>query len=213
MAFLSKTRSLVMGIGLTIIGIGCMIYGLIMGISARTAPVDLYEVDWNTLKPYQHVEFDLDFIADCYMYYERDGKETSRFYAVPNLYANEDGYVDVNHFMGIAVAQKDFAQYEKLADSSYEWWSDETGSVEFGKDAIHIDGYLRKMSSKDKEYMKKYMTEDWGYSDSEADEMMTKYVIMTNGASGGGILAAGAIVMVMGLGLLAYAIIRIVKGN
>lgn len=213
MAFFSKTRSLVTGIGLTVIGIGVMIYGIILAFNMKAAPVDIYMVDWNTLKPYQHVEFDLDFLGGCYMFYERDDVETSRFYAVPNLYATEDGYVNIDHFMGVAVAKVDFDKYEKVADASYEWWMDETGTVEFGKETVHIDGYLRKMSSNDKKYMTKYLSEDWGYNQSEIDQIMTKYVIMTNGSSNTGIILAGTITLVLGLVFLGFAIFRFVKGR
>ena len=213
MAFFSKTRSLVTGIGLTVIGIGVMIYGIILAFNMKAAPVDIYTVDWNTLKPYQHVEFDLDFLGGCYMFYERDDVETSRFYAVPNLYATEDGYVNIDHFMGVAVAKADFDKYEKVADASYEWWMDETGTVEFGKETVHIDGYLRKMSSNDKKYMTKYLSEDWGYNQSEIDQIMTKYVIMTNGSSNTGIILAGTITLVLGLVFLGFAIFRFVKGR
>ena len=213
MAFFSKTRALVTGIGLTVIGIGVMIYGIILAFNMKAAPVDIYMVDWNTLKPYQHVEFDLDFLGGCYMFYERDDVETSRFYAVPNLYATEDGYVNIDHFMGVAVAKVDFDKYEKVADSSYEWWMDETGTVEFGKETVHIDGYLRKMSSNDKKYMTKYLSEDWGYNQSEIDQIMTKYVIMTNGSSNTGIILAGTITLVLGLVFLGFAIFRFVKGR
>ena len=213
MAFFSKTRSLVTGIGLTVIGIGVMIYGIILAFNMKAAPVDIYTVDWNTLKPYQHVEFDLDFLGGCYMFYERDDVETSRFYAVPNLYATEDGYVNIDHFMGVGVAKADFDKYEKVADSSYEWWMDETGTVEFGKETVHIDGYLRKMSSNDKKYMTKYLSEDWGYNQSEIDQIMTKYVIMTNGSSNTGIILAGTITLVLGLVFLGFAIFRFVKGR
>ena len=213
MAFLSKTRALVTGIGLTVIGIGVLIYGIILAFNMKAAPVDIYTVDWNTLKPYQHVEFDLDFLGGCYMFYERDDVETSRFYAVPNLYATEDGYVNIDHFMGVAVAKADFDKYEKVADASYEWWMDETGTVEFGKETVHIDGYLRKMSSNDKKYMTKYLSEDWGYNQSEIDQIMTKYVIMTNGSSNTGIILAGTITLVLGLVFLGFAIFRFVKGR
>ena len=213
MVFMSKTRSLVTGIGLTVIGIGVMIYGIILAFNMKAASVDIYTVDWNTLKPYQHVEFDLDFLGGCYMFYERDDVETSRFYAVPNLYATEDGYVNIDHFMGVAVAKADFDKYEKVADSSYEWWMDETGTVEFGKETVHIDGYLRKMSSNDKKYMTKYLSEDWGYDQSEIDQLMTKYVIMTNGSSNTGIIIAGAVTLVAGLVFLGIAIVRMIKGR
>ena len=202
-----------MGIGLTIIGIGVVIYALILNINLKKAPVDLYEVDWNTLKPYQHVEFDLDFLMDCYMYYEKDGSETSRFYALPELYADEEGYVNVGRFMGIAVAKADFDRYEKIVDNSYAWWNDTEQTVEFAPDKIHIDGYLRKMSSNDKKYMTKYLTEDLGYSSDEAAAKMTKYVIMTNTNSTSGMMIAGFVIAVVGVVFLVMTIIRYMKGR
>ncbi len=45
MVFMSKTRSLVTGIGLTVIGIGVIIYGMILAFNMSRPPVDIYTVD------------------------------------------------------------------------------------------------------------------------------------------------------------------------
>ena len=211
MRFFSKTRLFVMGGGFVVIGLGCIIYGMILIVNLKKPAVDLYNTDWTTLKANQHVEVDLDFLIDPYMVYEEDGKETSCFYTLPDLYVAEDGMVYMTHFIGLAVVAKDYPVYDKIVENSWNWWDDETGTVEFGKDTVHLDGYLRKASSNDKKFMKEYLQE-MGYKDEEISQMYIPYVLMTNGSNMKGIVIAGVIVFLLGLAGLGAGIFRVIRG-
>jgi len=211
MIFLTKTRALVMGIGFIIIGLGCVIYGTLVNISLNGPAVDLYETDWKTLRMNQHIEVDLDFLIDPYLSVTDDrDRETSRVYTIPDLISSDDGMVYMSHFIGVAVVSSDFDKFDKIVKNSWEWWNDEEGVVEFGKDSIHLDGYLRKASANDKKYMKQYLRE-MGYSEDEVSQMYIPYVLMTNGSNMTGIVIAGVIVFVLGIASLAYAVFRYIR--
>ena len=210
MAFFSKTRGLVSGIGLVLIGIACLVYGLIVSISLRKPPVDLYQADWETLHANQHVVVDLEFLFYDYMTYSKNGEVTTRFYVVPDIQNTEDDFYYMAHFMGLAAVQKDFALYDRISDNSKEWWYDETGMVTWAPETVHLDGYLRKMSKNDKQYMTEYLQE-MGYSDEEIEGIITPYVLMTNGSSMSGIAIAGVITLLLGGVILFFTFRQIIK--
>ena len=214
--FFSKTRGMVLGIGFLGIGLAVAVYGLILTINLRKPAVDLNKVSWTTLKANQHVVIDLDFVMDEYMLYGEKDKNhevknvTSRFYTVPEITADENGGLNMTHFMGVAVPAKETATYERIADKSYAWWTDTTGTVAWDPESVYIDGYLRKMSSDDKKYMREYLY-DIGYSSEEVDEMLIPYVIMNNASSMVGLVAAGLVMAALGAAFLIITIIRIKK--
>ena len=210
MVFFSKTRGLVMGIGFLVIGIGLIIYGTILSINLRQPPVDLYNVDWNTLHANQHVEMDVDFLMDCYMEYEKDGKVTSAFYVMPEFKEDEEGLY-FGHFMGVAATSSEFAKFDTIVDKSYEWWGNEDAEWNT-TDLVHVDGYLRKMSANDKKYMTEYLQEI-GYSDEDIKQLISPYVLMKNKDITWGTLLGGALMAVVGGVFLAITIIRMVRGR
>ena len=210
--FFSKTRGMVLGIGFLGIGLAVAVYGMILTINLRKPAVDLNKVSWTTLKANQHVTIDLDFVMDEYMVYGEKDKNhevknvTSRFYTVPEITADENGGLNMTHFMGVAVPAKEAATYERIADKSYAWWTDTTGTVAWDPESVYIDGYLRKMSSDDKKYMREYLY-DIGYSSEEVDEMLVPYVIMNNASSMVGLVAAGLVMAALGAAFLVMAIV------
>ena len=206
----SKIRLWISTVIALVFGIFMLVYGLILNISLRQPAKDLYSIDWSTLHGSQHVVVDLDFLMDPYMLYEKDGTVTSQFYTIPDLYQADDGRLYMGGFMGVAVTKENFAKYDKLVDESWEWWNDETGTVAFTTEPIHIDGYIRKMSSNDKKYMREYL-QDMGYSSSEIDELIVPYVLMNNSSSNLGFIFGGLILMVFGCVLGAFAVMRTIK--
>ena len=193
-----------------IFGMIMLVYGLILNINLRKPAVDLYSIDWNDLHGSQHVVVDLDFLMDPYMLYEKDGTVTSQFYTIPDLYQGEDGRLYMGGFMGVAVTKENFSKYDKLVDQSWEWWTDETGTVAFTSEPIHIDGYIRKMSANDKKYMRQYL-QDMGYTSSEIDQLIVPYVLMNNASSNLGFIFGGLIVLVLGGVFTALAVMRPLK--
>lgn len=208
--FFSKIRLWISSVAAIIFGIAILIYGLVLNINMRQPAKDLYQIDWSTLRGSQHIEVDLDFIMDPYMLYEKDGTVTSQFYVIPDLYQADDGRLYMGGFMGIAVPKDKFSEYDALVDQSWEWWNDETGTVEFGSKTIHIDGYVRKMSANDKKYMREYL-QDMGYSSTEIDQLIVPYVLMNNASSNTGFIFGGLLLLAIGGALLAFALIRTIK--
>jgi hypothetical protein len=60
--------------------------------------------------------------------------------------------------------------------------------------------------------MKEYL-HDMGYSDDEIAQMYRPYVLMTNGSSMKGVILAGALMFVLGVASLIYAIFRFIQGR
>lgn len=215
MRFFSKTRGMFIGISFTVLGLAVAVYGLILWSNLRKPAVDLYNTDWTTLKSNQHVTIDMDFLMDEYMIYEsgRTNKSmevTSKFYTVPDLVMDENGMLYMAHFMGVAVPVAESEKYDRLADASYAWWTDETGTVPYPTETILIDGYLRKMSKNDIKYMTEYL-QDIGYTDGDINEVMVPYVIMNNSSNTTGLILAGGLMAAIGIGFLIWTIIRIKK--
>ena len=211
MFFFSKTRGMVSGIGLVVLGLACLVYGTILTVSMKMPAKDIYNTDWESLKANQHVELDMDFLMDCYMVYERDGEVTGAYYALPDLYVDDSG-IYIAHYMGVAATKAQFSTFDRIVDKSFEWWDDEEGTVEWNTETVHIDGYLRKMSSNDKKYMTELLQE-YGYSSTEIDQMMVPYVIMSNGSSMWGLIVAGLLMLVLGGVILGITIVRIIKSR
>ena len=137
---------------------------------------------------------------------DEDNRSVSQIYTIPDLKSDEDGYVNMVHYMGIVVNPKDYAAYDKLVDDSWDWWDGEYDQLG-ERGYIEVDGYLRKMSSKEEGFLRDYL-KDWNYSDSEIEEAVVPYVLMKNQTPianiamfGGGIIAflAGILVAVLSL--------------
>ena len=180
--------------------------GLLVNILPAT---DIYdqECDWTKLHKNQRVHVKLDFVIEPFEETtDEDNRSVSQIYTIPDLKSDEDGYVNMVHYMGIVVNPKDYAAYDKLVDDSWDWWDGEYDQLgESGY--IEVDGYLRKMSSKEEGFLRDYL-KDWNYSDSEIEEAVVPYVLMKNQTPianiamfGGGIIAflAGILVAVLSL--------------
>ena len=180
--------------------------GLLVNILPAT---DIYdqECDWTKLHKNQRVHVKLDFVIEPFEETtDEDNRSVSQIYTIPDLRSDEDGYVNMVHYMGIVVNPKDYAAYDKLVDDSWDWWNGEYDQLG-ERGYIEVDGYLRKMSSKEEGFLRDYL-KDWNYSDSEIEEAVVPYVLMKNQTPianiamfGGGIIAflAGILVAVLSL--------------
>ncbi len=180
--------------------------GLLVNILPAT---DIYdqECDWTKLHKNQRVHVKLDFVIEPFEETtDEDNRSVSQIYTIPDLKSDEDGYVNMVHYMGIVVNPKDYAAYDKLVDDSWDWWDGEYDQLG-ERGYIEVDGYLRKMSSKEEGFLRDYL-KDWNYSDSEIEEAVVPYVLMKNQTPianiamfGGGIIAflAGILVAVLSL--------------
>ena len=139
------------------------------------------DCDWTKLKNGQRVYADVDFVfSPLGVYTDKNDNETSAIYAFPDIKFEEDGSSHIDHYLGISVPSCSFDVYDAIVDASVDWWNDTTGEVEWAGAGIDsYDGYLRKMSSKEKGFLSDYL-KDWNYSDSQIEEAIVPYVLMKN---------------------------------
>ncbi len=152
--------------------------GLLLTVLPAT---DIYdeECDWTKLHNGQRIHVKLDFVIEPFEETtDEDNRSVSQIYTIPDLRATEDGYVDMVHYMGIVVNSKDYAAYDNLVSDSWDWWDGEYELLG-ERGYIEVDGYLRKMSSKEKGFLSDYL-KDWNYSDSQIEEAIVPYVLMKN---------------------------------
>ena len=192
--------------GLIIAGLLLMFFGG-RGLLFSVLPAqEIYndDCDWTKLHANQRVHAYLDFVIDPFMETTEDGRSVSQIYTVPDLRVKEDNKIYMTHYMGVLVNSSDYSQYDSLVEASWAWWDmeyDELGSQGY----IEFDGYLRKMSKKEKGFLRDCLM-DTGYTEEEAEEAIIPYVMMKNQTPlssllmfGGGILCLipGAILCVV----------------
>lgn len=210
------SKNLGFGIRYAVIAFGGLII-LIMGLKGIVTNFipakDLYSTDWSTLKSGQHIEVNLDFVIEPFEITTKDNKEYSKLYTIPDLQiSDEDGQIHMTRYMGVKAFSSQFNEYENLVESSWKWWEDTTGTVELGEDGcIYVDGTLRKMTKKEKNFLYEYLT-DWGIPESQAEEMITPYILVSNST-----MSKNVITAVVGLAMLVIfgglAVLMFVRRN
>ena len=171
-------------------------------------PVDIYQLYPEEILPGLHVQTDIDMIWD-YLYTETtthttygiktSEEESARGYVIPLCYVDDDGYVQVDKFMGMKISRKaDYDTLEKIMDDTYAWWFEDDDSVDYT--VYPIEGKIVKMGSDEKELMEEYLTDYLGLSQSEAEEYMHPYMLVPIYPKTDGVmLIVGAIIAVVGL--------------
>lgn len=150
-------------------------------------PVDLAEADWGTLEKGDHVVADIDLIWDC-LYTQTteettygiktDEYESARGYVIPHLYIDNQGYYNVDYFIGLKVSKTaDFPIMDRIMEETNAWYFDETGRVDYGMTTYHVDGILVKMSDEELDFMMEYLVDYTGYTKQEAQQMICPYMI------------------------------------
>jgi len=139
--------------------------------------IDSYDCDWTKLHANQRVSAELNFVLDPFEETtDKYNKSVSCIYTVPELRDGDDGNIYMTHFMGVVVGSKDYPEYDKLVNDSWDWWDGEY-DILGERGVIQFDGYLRKMSAKEKGFLKDYL-KDFGYPDEKIEEMIIPYVMM-----------------------------------
>ena len=209
----TKVGKIIGFVGTMGIGAGLLIYGLFVDANQRKPGVDLNTADWSTLKWTQHVEFDLSFLMDSYMYTVKKGEVVSQSYVIPDLQINEEGRIYATQYLALeAKTSQEFNIYDRISENSYAWAIDETGTVEWAPEKEHLNGYLRLMNLKERKYMKEYLR-GMGYSDAEIRELVVPYVVVTNTESVGRHIIFGAFVLVADIVSLFFMIRRSVNNG
>ncbi len=178
-------------------------------------PVDVLNENPSALTNGMHVHTTIDLVLDQFIeetsYDTVNGikvsaeKESARYYALPYLKVEGD-WIMIDKMIAIRVSAGNSACgiLEKISDETYEWWSDETGKVDYGYTTLEVDGRLRKMTQEEKDYMIDYITYVMDCNRSEAEEYIVPYVILIQN------LNAALPMTLIGLVLLIIPIVVIV---
>lgn len=180
-------------------------------------PVDLADVEWDTLDETSHVTVTIDVVWDC-LYSETTTEKTyfittneyesARGYVIPHLFVNKDGYYDIDHFIGVRLTgENDYRIMEQIMEETNNWYFDTTGTVDYGMTTITIEGMLKKMSSEELALMREYLIYYCEYSSSEADELICPYMIVKANPS------APKVSMIVASIFLAIAVINYIVGR
>ncbi|MBQ8261234.1 MAG: hypothetical protein IJZ00_03010 [Lachnospiraceae bacterium] len=150
-------------------------------------PIEMEDVEWDTLEAGDRVSITVDLIWDCIYsetttntvyFVEVSSHESGRGYAIPHLFVDRDGYYDIDFFIGLRLNGKDdFETAQQIMDETNDWYFDTTGRVDYGMTTMEIDGVLKKMTSEEYDLMKEYLTYYCGYSSSEADDIIVPLMI------------------------------------
>ena len=190
-------------------------------IKYSAKPTDIKTADPSKLKNGQYVSMEIDNSLDCYCL---NTKETRRYgiktseskdggeYAIPLMTDGEEieGYKHINYVIGYKVNQSKMDTFDRLVDDTFERTA---GYEEAGKfygyiyggstSPIKIEGSLKKMQAQEKNYLMELL-QDYGYSYAQASEMIIPYVIkFGNISSAYAFLIGGAVMLIVGLIILA----------
>lgn len=135
--------------------------------------VDVYDMYAYEFKKDQVVSADFYFIFDCVAeeYTTENGRRThtnSQYYLVP---------VGTEEFMIVNVPAKKFAEFDKLVDESWEYYTDETAPL---PQTVYIEGRMDKLDSEIKGYLYEYFiaTDFLGTDDTaEMDAYIVPYMM------------------------------------
>lgn len=176
-----KTTLIVLGVAL--IAMFCV--GMPEMVKLVTPARDFYELTPDDLEKDVHVTADIDFTMGAFVTNTKtttkngvkvSETETSREYAVPFFGVDADNYIYIDGVMGVDVPTKDFDAAERLADASWAWWEDATGTIPYPTNYIHVDGIARSMDDDEIRLFEQALV-DCGYTKEEAKYLVVPYII------------------------------------
>lgn len=201
-----KIRLYIFLVFLIIIGALVMKLGIDEGKNMKKDPIDLYDssVDWDDIEVGDHIEMDIPIIFDCYASYEKDGKDTSRYYSLP-CYDEQTGEID--NFIGVLVNNtSNYSAYDRLVDDTNDWLKLpdlELPDVE----TIHIDGYVQKMTEEQYDYHEKYL-KLCGFDDDTIENSKYQLAIRPATSNNSVLIIVGAACLLIGLGGITLSIVK-----
>ena len=205
---LNKFRFYLMMIVLIIGGACLMVYGIKTSSSMSKDPIDLNDpdVDWSDIEVGDHVEMDLPILLDCFARYEKDGKDTQRYYCIPRY---EEDELSITDFIGVEVKDQSlFSSYDDLVEDSWNWWNSADTSLP-SSSTVHIDGVVRELPSEQLKFFEEYLRDDLELNDDLVDDSQYKLYITPETSKGSaGLTIVGAIMLVAGLGITGFSLTR-----
>ena len=182
------------------------------------APINMDTVDWGTLEAGDHVQVTIDMVWGQFYYETReqstygivtDSRESARGYAIPHLFVDEQGYYDIDYYVGLRLTHpNDYTVIEQVLAESDAWYYDTTGTIDYGMTTLYIDGTLEKMDSEEKLLMEEYLL-SCGYTNSEINQLICPYMITRGNTKASGItLGIGIFLDVITLGILGFLFLQ-----
>lgn len=196
------------GIAAAVGGIIVMVMFIPNLIAVNKPAQDFYSLAPSDVKGAMHISADVDFVMDCVTSKVTENKvagiktsehENNRTYAVPFMYQDDKGYIQIDGIMGMqANNSSDYGKIERIIDASWAWWDDATGTVPYPTESFKVDGITRKMNKQEKELYLEYLVY-CGYTQSEAEQMLVPYVVYNESNSRiFGMLGVGLLLVVVG---------------
>ena len=200
----SLKSSLVGSIILILIGVGLIFF---QGPEAFYAVVGY--ADFESLEPddiHSRIMVDVELTTNFGYFIEEYEENTDTHYRrTTDLYyviwTGDDNAIDYR-YMAIKVPVSYKSKMEEMADNTYEGYL---------SDPISFSGKIRKMSSKEYQYFTKYFTDGAdGWTTEEFEEWTLPYYIQTQ-VSKTSTNVMAIIISLIGLGFLAWGIVRICR--
>lgn len=196
-----------------LVGIFLTFWGARDTIKMSKEPINMNEADWGTLEAGDHVQITIDMVwgqvyteqtEETTLGITTSSRESGRGYAIPHLYIDNQGYYNIDYYVGLRLAnQNDYSKIESILRETRTWFESK-GTVDYGMTTLYIDGTLEKMDSEEKEFMRDYLME-CGYSSPEVTKMMCPYMI-TRGNMNAAKVSLGIgivcdVILLIGIGL------------
>ncbi len=173
-------------------------------------PIDMSEIEWSEIKKGDIVELTIDVVWDCFYtetttektyFITTNEYESARGYAIPHLFVDNQGYYDIDYFVGVRLNEKeDYDLMEQILDETNAWYFDTTGTVDYGMTTFELKGEVVNMTEEEMQFMMEYLTVYCGYSDSEAREVIVPCMIKKLDPNAGpGMMFAGGFMFVIGV--------------
>jgi len=202
-----KVKFFIYMIALVVIGVALIALGTSTNKNLSKDPIDLYDssVDWDDIKVGDHIEMDLPIVYDCYGSYEKDGKETARYYCLP-LYNEQTG--EITNFIGIDVNDSSlYSDYDRLVDATDDWLA--TPDLELPDvETVHVSGIVKEQTKEQYEAHEEYL-DACGFSDDVIENSQYKlYISPADKGETKILIIIGVLCLLGGLGGAAISIVR-----
>ncbi|MBP5178344.1 MAG: hypothetical protein J6066_02100 [Lachnospiraceae bacterium] len=162
--------------------------------------------DVKKLKAGDHVQFDMTMSYGCLIKeittttkygVKQSEKESSRYYLIPYLGLDDEGYEVVDYLLTVKLPSKDFSKAESAVKAFDDFWDDITLPVPTTP-FLSIDGIVTNMKDEEKKYVDDYMkSASKKYMDYIYVSTPSKSASFIMLAIGGGALLLGALFVVL----------------
>ena len=201
-------RLLALAVIFILSGIYCIALGIVGISGAGKEGIDLTDphVRWEDLESGDIIEMDLPYMGDCFMAYTRNGNDVSRRDLFPLLDFSDSIHGQINKYIVFSCKKADFDGYESVRANLKQ--NSQTGfHIIANSNTIHVKGKLRKITGEETSCLLDYLG-SLGYAGTNAENVYLPLVVEPYNEAPGPDIAAGAILLVLGCGIMAIIIFR-----